>query len=60
MLKKAEGGSLSSSSESDRLFASPLARKLAFEGKIPLDRIKGSGPNGRIVKADVERALRGD
>ncbi|MEL0013629.1 MAG: 2-oxo acid dehydrogenase subunit E2 [Rhodospirillales bacterium] len=60
VLKKAEGGSLSSSSESDRLFASPLARKLAFEGKIPLDRIKGSGPNGRIVKADVERALRGD
>jgi len=60
VLKKAEGGNLSSSSESDRLFASPLARKLAFEGKIPLDRIKGSGPNGRIVKADVERALRGD
>jgi len=60
VLKKAEGGSLSSSSESDRLFASPLARKLAIEGKIPLDRIKGSGPNGRIVKADVERALRGD
>jgi pyruvate dehydrogenase E2 component (dihydrolipoamide acetyltransferase) len=60
VLKKAEGGNLSSSSESDRLFASPLARKLAIEGKIPLDRIKGSGPNGRIVKADVERALRGD
>ena len=60
VLKKAEGGSLSSSSESDRLFASPLARKLAIEGKVPLDRIKGSGPNGRIVKADVERALRGD
>jgi pyruvate dehydrogenase E2 component (dihydrolipoamide acetyltransferase) len=60
VLKTAEGGSLSYSSESDRLFASPLARKLAFEGKIPLDRLKGSGPNGRIVKADVERALRGD
>jgi len=60
VLKKAEGGNLSSPSESDRLFASPLARKLAIEGKIPLDRIKGSGPNGRIVKADVERALRGD
>jgi pyruvate dehydrogenase E2 component (dihydrolipoamide acetyltransferase) len=60
VLKKAEGGNLSFSSESDRLFASPLARKLAIEGKVPLDRIKGSGPNGRIVKADVERALRGD
>jgi len=60
VLKKAEGGNLSSSSEIDRLFASPLARKLAIEGKVPLDRIKGSGPNGRIVKADVERALRGD
>ena len=27
---------------------------------MPLERIKGSGPNGRIVKADIERALKGD
>jgi len=37
-----------------RIKASPLARRLAEEGGIPLDRIKGSGPDGRIVKADVE------
>jgi len=60
VLKKADKVTLSSSSESDRLFASPLARKLASEGQIPLDRIRGTGPNGRIVKADVERAMKGD
>ncbi len=43
-----------------RIFASPLARKLAEENGLPLERIKGSGPNGRIVKADIERALKGD
>jgi len=38
----------------NRIFASPAARKLAREGEIPLSSIKGSGPNGRIVKRDVE------
>jgi pyruvate dehydrogenase E2 component (dihydrolipoamide acetyltransferase) len=42
VLKKADKVTLSSSSESDRLFASPLARKLASEGQIPLDRIRGT------------------
>jgi pyruvate dehydrogenase E2 component (dihydrolipoamide acetyltransferase) len=39
-----------------RIFASPLARRIATEKGIDLAAIKGSGPNGRIVKADVEKA----
>ena len=38
------------------VFASPLARRLAAEAGLPIERIPGTGPNGRIVKADVERA----
>jgi pyruvate dehydrogenase E2 component (dihydrolipoamide acetyltransferase) len=40
----------------ERLFASPLARRVAAERGVDLASIKGSGPHGRIVKADVERA----
>jgi pyruvate dehydrogenase E2 component (dihydrolipoamide acetyltransferase) len=39
-----------------RVFASPLARRLARERGIALAALNGSGPHGRIVKADVERA----
>ncbi|MGQ9366091.1 pyruvate dehydrogenase complex dihydrolipoamide acetyltransferase [Azospirillum sp. A39] len=39
-----------------RVFASPLARRLAEQAGLNLASIKGSGPNGRIVKADVEAA----
>jgi pyruvate dehydrogenase E2 component (dihydrolipoamide acetyltransferase) len=35
--------------------ASPLARKIASERGIDLRQVKGTGPGGRIVKADVER-----
>ncbi|XP_022980586.1 dihydrolipoyllysine-residue acetyltransferase component 2 of pyruvate dehydrogenase complex, mitochondrial-like isoform X1 [Cucurbita maxima] len=38
----------------DRIFASPLARKLAEENNVPLSSIKGTGPEGSIVKADIE------
>jgi pyruvate dehydrogenase E2 component (dihydrolipoamide acetyltransferase) len=38
----------------ERLFASPLARRMAKQAGIDLASLKGSGPNGRIVKADVE------
>ena len=41
-----------------RLFASPLARRLASEGGLDLQRLTGSGPHGRIVAADIEAALR--
>jgi len=37
-----------------RIFASPLARRIAADKGIDLKGIKGSGPHGRIVKADVE------
>jgi len=40
----------------ERVFASPLARRLARERSIAIQTIKGSGPYGRIVKADIERA----
>jgi pyruvate dehydrogenase E2 component (dihydrolipoamide acetyltransferase) len=40
-----------------RAKASPVARRLAKEQKLDLKQIRGSGPGGRIVKSDVERAL---
>lgn len=43
--------------EGERVFASPLARKLAAEANIDLGTIRGSGPSGRIVRKDVEDAL---
>ncbi len=39
-----------------RIFASPLARRIAAQKGLDLGTITGSGPNGRIVKADVEGA----
>jgi len=47
------------SSTGGRVFASPLARRIASEAGIDLSAVKGSGPHGRIVKADVEAALAG-
>ncbi|HEX2365665.1 MAG TPA: biotin/lipoyl-containing protein, partial [Bradyrhizobium sp.] len=41
-----------------RVFASPLARRLARELGLELGKLDGSGPHGRIVKADIERAAR--
>ena len=38
-----------------RIFASPLAKKIAEEKGINLNEVKGSGENGRIVKSDVEQ-----
>ncbi|RHZ98071.1 pyruvate dehydrogenase complex dihydrolipoamide acetyltransferase [Cereibacter sphaeroides] len=43
-------------SEGERVFASPLARRIAKEKGIDLAAVQGSGPRGRIVKADVEGA----
>jgi pyruvate dehydrogenase E2 component (dihydrolipoamide acetyltransferase) len=42
-----------------RMFASPLAKRLARDGGIDLAALTGSGPHGRIVKRDVEQALKG-
>jgi pyruvate dehydrogenase E2 component (dihydrolipoamide acetyltransferase) len=43
-----------SSKSGDRIKASPLARRLAEQGGIDLSAVTGSGPNGRIVKRDIE------
>ena len=43
----------------ERIAASPLARRMAAQAGIDLRRVKGSGPHGRIVKADIEAAAKG-
>ncbi|MBM3593317.1 MAG: pyruvate dehydrogenase complex dihydrolipoamide acetyltransferase [Alphaproteobacteria bacterium] len=45
------------SASGDRVFASPLARRMAAQAGLDISKIAGSGPNGRIVKADVDAAL---
>jgi pyruvate dehydrogenase E2 component (dihydrolipoamide acetyltransferase) len=47
------------SGDGARIFASPLARRIAADKGIDLAGITGSGPHGRIVKADVEGAKAG-
>ena len=42
-----------------RIIASPLARRMAQQAGLLLEGIRGSGPGGRIVKADIEAALTG-
>jgi pyruvate dehydrogenase E2 component (dihydrolipoamide acetyltransferase) len=42
-----------------RVFASPLARRLAKQNNMDLARISGSGPRGRVVKRDIEAAVAG-
>ncbi len=46
------------SSGGQRVFASPLAKRLAKESGVDMSALRGSGPHGRIVKADIERAVR--
>lgn len=41
----------------DRIFASPLARRVATHNQIDLKKVEGSGPRGRIIKADVESVI---
>ena len=44
----------------ERIAASPLARRMAAQAGLDLSAIDGSGPKGRIVKADIEAVLAGD
>lgn len=44
-------------STGDRVFISPLAKRLAKENSIPLERLTGTGHKGRIVKRDIEAFL---
>ncbi|MEY4237829.1 MAG: hypothetical protein RL339_430 [Pseudomonadota bacterium] len=46
-------------SNDDRVIASPLAKRLAAEMGVDLGKVVGTGPNGRIVKADIEAAAGG-
>ncbi|MEM6693374.1 MAG: pyruvate dehydrogenase complex dihydrolipoamide acetyltransferase [Pseudomonadota bacterium] len=52
----APGPAAPAASDGSRLFASPLARRIAADKGLDLSQIKGSGPRGRIIKADVEAA----
>jgi pyruvate dehydrogenase E2 component (dihydrolipoamide acetyltransferase) len=45
--------------DGNRVFASPLARRLAEQKGIDLAAVTGSGPHGRIVKADIDKAQPG-
>ncbi len=54
--KAAEAPAAPVADTGDRVFASPLARRIAKDKGLDLAQIKGSGPKGRIVKADVETA----
>ncbi|MGP9805831.1 pyruvate dehydrogenase complex dihydrolipoamide acetyltransferase [Paracoccus sp. NSM] len=53
------GGDKGKADQGGRVFASPLARRIAADKGLDLSQIKGSGPRGRIVKADVEDAKPG-
>jgi pyruvate dehydrogenase E2 component (dihydrolipoamide acetyltransferase) len=46
-------------SGSNRVFSSPLARRLAKEANIDLARVSGSGPHGRVIARDIEDAKSG-
>ncbi len=47
------------SGDSGRMIVSPIAARMASENDINLKSIKGSGPNGRIIKRDIEEAMKG-
>jgi pyruvate dehydrogenase E2 component (dihydrolipoamide acetyltransferase) len=43
----------------NRIFSSPLARRLAKEANVDLGRVQGSGPHGRVIARDIEQAKSG-
>src|SRR5690606_7216961 len=45
------------SRDGSRVFSSPLARRIAKEAGIDISAVSGSGPHGRVVKGDVEKAV---
>ncbi len=53
----ASAASPAASAPNGRVFASPLARRMAVHAGLDLAAIRGSGPQGRVVKADIEAAL---
>ncbi len=55
--KPAETPAAPKANGNGRIFASPLARRLAAQAGIDLSRVRGSGPHGRIVKHDIDEAV---
>ena len=44
-------------SHTQRVFASPLAKRIAKENKIDLNKVSGTGPRGRIIKSDIKKLI---
>jgi pyruvate dehydrogenase E2 component (dihydrolipoamide acetyltransferase) len=55
-----EGGSGRSEVGNGRMIVSPIAARMAAENGIDLTSVKGSGPQGRIIKRDIEAAMSGE
>jgi pyruvate dehydrogenase E2 component (dihydrolipoamide acetyltransferase) len=47
------------SNNGGKIFITPLAKRIAQQSSLDVSSIKGSGPNGRIIKNDVEAAIKG-
>ncbi|MDG1353310.1 MAG: pyruvate dehydrogenase complex dihydrolipoamide acetyltransferase [Sulfitobacter sp.] len=58
--KAAPAPAVANKTDGSRIFASPLARRIAAQKGLDLGGVKGSGPHGRIVKADVEGLSKSD
>ena len=57
VVKPSNAQAASPSAPTSRIFATPVARRLALQHGIDLAQLAGSGPGGRIVEADVQSAL---
>lgn len=55
--EKDQAAKADSQNKNGRMFVSPIAARMASENGIDLRSISGSGPNGRIIKRDIEKAL---
>ncbi|MDQ2717043.1 MAG: 2-oxo acid dehydrogenase subunit E2 [Chloroflexota bacterium] len=53
----AVSATVASAGERERIFISPVARRLAEEHQLDYTRVSGTGPNGRIIRMDVEATL---
>ncbi len=51
------GAALPNGQSRQRIFASPLARRLAKDAQLDLANLRGSGPHGRIIERDIKAAL---